>query len=98
PGPTNEQTSGGEACAALGVEDVHVLRVGRHVDAVTLPHLVAPGDPDDDAGRGPLDVAVAVDEAVGAGVLDHGHVDRQAAVVLRHHPPGLGPHTDGDVG
>ena len=48
------------------------------------------------AGRA-LDVAGAVDEAVGAELLDHGHVDRQAALALADQAPGLGPDADGDV-
>src|SRR5204863_513495 len=84
----------GEALGGVGVEDVDVLRVGGDVDPVTLRDLVATGDPDDDVGRGALHVAVAVDEAVGAEVLDDRDVHRQPALALAHQPPGLGAHTD----
>ena len=50
--PTRRQrASVGEALAGVGVEDVHVVRVGGHVDRVALLHGVAAGDPDDDVAR-----------------------------------------------
>ena len=87
-----------EALARVGVEDVDVLRVGGDVDAVTLGDVVAAGDPDDHVGGGALDVAVAVDEAVGAELLDDGDVDREATLALGDQAPRLGAHAHGDVG
>ena len=66
---------------------MHALRVGRHVDRVALLHGVAAADPHDDVGGRALDVAVALDEAVGAELLDDGHVDGQTTLAGRDEAP-----------
>src|SRR4051794_21249787 len=82
--------------SAVGVEDVHVLRVGGDVDRLALPVVAARVDPDDHLVGRALDTAVAVDETVGAELLDDVHLDGQP-LTLADQPPGLRAHADRDV-
>ena len=83
-------SSVGEALAGVGVEHVHVL-CGSVVTWIVSPLCTAsrPADPDDDVVGRALDAAGAVDERVGAELLDHGDLDRQAALALAR--PGATP-------
>src|SRR3954454_15449660 len=97
-GKCSSPGSVGEAFAGLGVEDVDVLGVGGDVEGLALVGLPTAGDPDDDVARGALHVAGAVDELVGAQLLDHRDGDGKAALGGGDDPPRLRAYPDGDVG
>src|SRR6478672_1827705 len=90
------EDSVGEALARLGVEDVDVLRVGSDVERLALLRVLASGDADDHVGGRALHVAGAVDEAVGAELLDDRDLDGQATLLGGDDAPALRTHADGD--
>ena len=64
-----------------------MVGVGRDVDRLAFQLLAAGLDPDHDVVRRTLGVTGAVEEAVGAELLDHGHPHREPAIFGGHDPP-----------
>ena len=89
--------SGAEAFPGIGVEDVHVVGVGGHVDRRRPCARCRVRRPARSRWRGALHAAGAVDERIRAELLDHGDLDREPAVLSVTIAPRLGAHADHDV-